>query len=586
MESEQSAPQGVFVARLVLGLAQGLALYLLYSAFDQKVWPATVPMLFAPLTVVAVFIPFIVSQALGNLRTTTLLIWAAAAALIVAGLAWYDVWHTWPGAQIGAEPSPRAFFVCGVFLFVAHALISCSDADLRILAHYCTLFDLAWRLGVQVAITVCFVAAFWIMLWLGIALFDMIKLTGFSTFIRHPWVWIPLTTIAAASAIHITDARANLVRGVRTLALTLLGWLLPVIALIAFAFLISLVFTGLTPLWETRRATFLLMAAAVVLIIHINAAYQDGDPERRPPHILRVAGTLAAVLLIFIVWIAGYALWLRVGQYGWTVERITSAAGVLIAGVFAAGYLIAALLPGLWLKLIERWNVYGTFVFLIVLFALNTPIADPMRLSVADQMARLQSGVVKADAFDFSYLRWHGGRFGNAALAKLQASKNPRLHDGAVAALNEPDRYSPLATPRTEKEIASAFRVHPEGKVLPNSFLKQDWSKSEHYKLSAFNRCFSQPCDALVRDVDGDGADEIILVEQYGPMLGWYGDIYKEKRGRWTRVGRIVGTLCKGQAEAFLKGNFSVVPTQFPDLDIDGHRVRVMADGDTELSCK
>ena len=93
--------------------------------------------------------------------------------------------------------------------------------------------------------------------------------------------------------------------------------------------------------------------------------------NRRPPHILRVAGTLGAVLLIFIVWIAAYALWLRVDQYGWTVDRIYSAACVLVGGMFAVGYLVAALLPGYWLKLIERWNVYGTFVFLAVLFALS-----------------------------------------------------------------------------------------------------------------------------------------------------------------------------------------------------------------------
>jgi hypothetical protein len=574
MESEQSAPQGVFVVRLVLGLAQGLALYLLYSAFDQKAWPATVPMLFAPLTVVALFIPLVVSQALGNLRTTTLLIWSGTAALIVAGLAWYDVWHAWPGAPAGVVPSARAFLVCGVFLFVAHALVSCGDADRRIVAHYPTLFDLAWKLGVQVAIIICFTGAFWIMLWLGIALFDMIKLTGFSTFITHPWVAIPLTTIAAAAAIHVTDTRANLVRGVRTLALTLLGWLLPVIALIAFAFLISLVFTGLQPLWETRSATFLLMAAAVVLIIHINAAYQDGDT--RPPHILRVAGTLAAVLLIFIVWIAGYALWLRVGQYGWTVDRITSAAGVLIAGVFAVGYLIAALLPGLWLKLIERWNVYGTFVFLIVLFALTTPIADPMRLSVIDQVHRLNSGVVKADKFDFGFLRFHGGHFGHVALVELRSSADPIRRDRANSALNG-IVFMPPPARAVDRPVAKAIAMHPVGTKLPESFVRQNWADVDENSGNV-GVCILQDrskeisCDAIAADLDGDGQQEIVVV--LTSFSWWTADVYKEKSGMWRHIASI--NPCGADRSALLAGKFVTQPSRLPDVVVDGTRVQVV----------
>lgn len=574
MESQESSRQ-VFVARLILGLAQGLALYLLYSAFDHKSWPASAPDIFAPLIMVALFVPLVALQGLGNLRLKTLLIWTAAASAILAGLAFYDVWHAWPGAA--ATPTARIFFVCAVFLFVAHALVSCGDADRRIVARYCTLFDLAWKLGTQIAIAACFVGSFWLMIWLGIALFDMIKLTGFGEFIRHSWVWIPLTTIATAVSIHITDTRANLVRGVRTLALTLLGWLLPVITAIAFAFLISLMVTGLKPLWETRYAAFLLMAAAVVLVIHINAAYQDGDAERRPPHILRVAGTLASVLLIFIVAIAVYALWLRVMQYGWTVERLTLAGCMVVAAMFAVGYLIAAILPSPWLKLIERWNVYGTFTFLIVLFALNTPIADPMRLSVNDQVARLKAGTVNPDHFDYSYLRWQGGRFGREALQELSNAPNKRVREDAKAVLKEIYRLPPLSLHHEPKEIAAAFRVHPAGKVLPRSFIDQDWSKSEPFRFGTIAQCLANRCDAVLADLDGDGVDEIIVVRSVGKTEYWSGEIYKLEGDRWVLAGSLSSRHCKGQKKALLNGQFKPVahPTPLPDLEIAGKRAVV-----------
>src|SRR5262249_30687451 len=82
--------------RLAVGLAQGLALYLLYSAYDAHSWPATQGAVFAPLILVWLFVPLLFNQALGNIRLRTLLLWMLAAAAILAGLGWYDIWRDWP----------------------------------------------------------------------------------------------------------------------------------------------------------------------------------------------------------------------------------------------------------------------------------------------------------------------------------------------------------------------------------------------------------------------------------------------------------------------------------------------------------
>ncbi len=592
--AQEAGGQRIFVARLIVGLAQGLALYLLYYAHEQKVWPATDPDLFAPSLLVFLFVPLLVLQGLGNLRKRTLIVWTVLAAAVAAGFAWYDVWHAWPtdmqwanGAQLAVvhvTPSPRVFVFAAVFLFVSHALISCSEADRRIVPRYATLFDLAWKLGVQLAIAAAFVGAFWIILWLGIALFEMIKLHFFKTFIQHSWFAIPVTALATAVAIHITDTRGNLVRGVRTLALMLLGWLLPVIALIAFAFLISLVFTGLKPLWETRTAAALLLVATAVLVIHINAAYQDGDPERRPHHALRVAGTLACVMLIFIVTIAAYALWLRIDQYGWTVDRIDTAAVTLVAICFAVGYFVAALLPSPWLKLIEKWNYLTTILGLIILFALFMPLADPVRLSVDSQMDRLKSGAVKADNFDFNYLRLAGGRFGRDALTKLSKSKDSHVREAALAALKQTTRY-PLAAPAkpSPEEIAKAITVYPKEKALPASFLQQDWSTPRNDGAST-RECLlgrsirNMRCDAIIGDFGG-GANEILMIMITGSAKGaqqwWFADLYKQSGNYWEQVAQ-TNSACKSEWEALVAGKFETVPpTQF-DLKIGDKRVRMI----------
>jgi len=464
--------EGRSLKRLGLGLAQGLVLSALYFAFENKVFPASAPLLFAPLVAVALFIPILISHGLGKLGRDTLIAWAIAATVIVASLACYDVWRAWPVAQ-GLVPSPRTLAICAVFVFVAHALVACGDADGRIVARYPTLFDLAWKLGVQLAIVLCFLISFWIMARLGIALFDMIKLTGFGHVILHPSVAIPLTTVAAAAALQATDTSDDLVRSVRSLALSLLSWLLPVIALIALVFLVSLVVTGLQPLWATRNAALLLIAAAAVMVIYINAAYQDGNPARRVPHILHVAGTLAAGLLIFLVWIAAYAVWLRVTQYGWTEDRIICGAAVLVAGMFAIGYLIAAVMPGPWLKFIERWNVYCTFFFLIVLFVLCTPLGDPMRISVANQLWRLKTSAVSAENFDYDYLARRGGRFGRDALVALKTSSNPTIRTLALGTEMGGPGVRKMRPSLTVQMITAVFTIHITGKdcspVEPNT---------------------------------------------------------------------------------------------------------------------
>jgi hypothetical protein len=588
--------QQLFVARLVLGLVQGLGLCLLFTAYDQLTWPATEPLWFAPLTVVALLVPLLVSQALGNMRSATLLVWALVAAVILAGLSWYDVWHLGPGElprgffPAGVVPTAHTLFICGLFLFTAHALVTSGDSDRRIVAHYPTLFDQAWKLGTQAGIIVAFTAAFWIILLLGAAMFDMIKLQGFGRFLGHSWAWIPLTTMAAGAAIHITDTRASLVHGVRTLALTLLGWLLPVIALLAFAFLICLVFTGLQPLWETRFATLLLLAAAAVLITHINAAYQDGDPAHQPPHIVRVTGTLAAVLLAFIVWIAAYALWLRVGQYGWSIDRLYSAAAVLVAAMFAVGYLVAALLPGPWLKLIERWNVLTAFLFLAVLLALSTPLADPMRLAVMDQTHRLHSGAVKPADFDFDYLAHAGGRYGKEALNLLKKSRDPDISEAASVALVAPEVLAArdaeqLPPPVVRKKLVGTVPVYPKGKSLPDTFraFVKDEEKRNSFCTSARlpdggMRCYPFLEDfAVIRDFDGDGIDDILMVYRTeAEKRSWSAKLFKHEGNTWRPLGSAGGTDCQKDREALQNGNFkALVPLQ-RDLEIDGRRFRMV----------
>ncbi len=59
----------ILAIRVAIGLAQGLALYLLFNAFQEKAWLATEGPLYAALCTAAFFVPLIAVSALTELRS-------------------------------------------------------------------------------------------------------------------------------------------------------------------------------------------------------------------------------------------------------------------------------------------------------------------------------------------------------------------------------------------------------------------------------------------------------------------------------------------------------------------------------------
>jgi hypothetical protein len=567
MNGRAIAGQPLLAVRLVIGLAQGLVLYLLYRASEGHVWPATNGLIFAPVLLVFLYVPILLSLSLGEVTWQRAAHWAAAAGIAGAALSFFDNWSAWPVEWIGDKAQPHIFnsvhfyFAGGAALFIAHALVMGGLADRRFVASYPTHFDVAWKLAVQLALAALFAGIFWLLLELGAGLFRLIKLDFFDKLIRHEWFWIPATTLAVAGALHLTDVRPALVRGARTLLLSLLSWLLPLIALIVAGFLVSLPFTGLAPLWSFGHASGLLLVTCAVLILLINAAHQDGDPEHLPPAILRWAGTAAALLPVPLSLLAGYALFLRVQQYGWTLDRVTVAAIVLIAASYAGGYAFAALMRGAWLARIEQWNFRVALLSLAIVVALYSPIASPARISVADQVARLESGKITPDKFDFEYLRWYGGRYGQAALTRLSQNGSQEVRPLANAALRSKFRFAPRAQPD-----AQHLTVYPRGRSLPPSFARfwTEYSAGPEASLCKGNL----DCDAFLVDLDGDGTEEILMVDLADDLV-----IYSPSGDHWSNVGEIVTPAeCPGILAALRQGRYTTIPPvrHWKDVRIGG----------------
>ena len=337
--------------RLAIGLLQGLALWWLTRSWTdgrpyehQPVWPASDPWLFDCLFIVFAFLPVMLLAGVGRLRPVTLIVWGLIAAAVMAALAFHDIDRQ--GARVDNPflSFPVLAFTA-VALFIGHHLIVPADRERRLVASYPAYFDTAWMAGVQLVLSLGFAGVFWLLLFLGAALFKIIGLSFLGDLIGKAWFSFPLTGLAFAMAVQLTDVRDGLIRGVRAVALMLLSWLLLVMTVLATGFLVALPFTGLKGLWETGSATALLLSSAGVLIVLINTAYQDGRADNLPPLVLRIAVQVASIALTPLILIAVWGLMLRIGQYGLTPDRIIAAACALTGAVYAVGYLVAVVTP-------------------------------------------------------------------------------------------------------------------------------------------------------------------------------------------------------------------------------------------------
>ena len=573
--------------RLAIGLAQGLGLFWLDRSADSLLtntlcsnpagcgpglsWPATEPLVFGPLLLIVAFLPMVLLAGVGRLRPVTLAIWTVVAGVALALLGLHDIARQ-SADTLRYSPflSAPVILFSAAALFIAHHLVASADLERRRVPGFPALFDTASKAVVQLALSVGFTGAFWVLLTLGSALFKVIGLDFLEDLLRKEWFAIPVTFVVFATAVHLTDVRDGLIRGVRTVGLMLLSWLLLVMTVLAAGFLAALPFTGLDGLWETGSATSLVLAAAAALILLIIAAYQDGRTDNRPPAVLRVAVRVAAVLIAPLIIIAVWGLALRIGQHGLTPDRIIAGACALVGAAFAGGYGWAALSPfwrkGDWMRPLEPTTVWTAVLAVAVILALFSPILDPARLSVMDQVARLERGAVTPDKFDYRFLRFESGKAGQAALERLTRSNDAAIAAAALAAQKIADRYNDPGSDETEPP--PAIEMWPTGaEPLPLGFV------ASANRSGDLDHCqYANLCLATRRDLNGDGSAEILIVGHSDVA------VFIPDGDAWSLLGHF-DQSCRHETrtdprDALRAGRLRPVQPVWPDLVFaEGHQV-------------
>jgi len=290
-------------------------------------------------------------------------------------------------------------------------------------------------------------------------------------------------------------------------------------------FLLALFVSGLEPLWQTKNATFLLLWLQVFTIFFVNGMFQQGYQDRVEAGLTRWSVSLLLLALPIFSLICLYAMYVRVEQYGWTVDRIWAVIAVGVLSIYAFGYAFAAargfFQKGAWLAWVAPTNIVAALMVLMVIIVTHSPLLSPYHIAVESQVARLIGGEVKAKDFDFRYLRFETGQVGFDKLKELASIQNhPEFEDIqrlAKQAVRLKTRWGNNINEVTLTDSKRIFTVYPGGYDVEASLYEYVYSQKEIYP---YRGCFSgiDSCSILFIDLDEDGGDEAVLLSKGRPM--------------------------------------------------------------------
>lgn len=513
---------------ITLSLIQGLLLTLLYQSAEHQFWPGTEP---AWLTLLATFtISFPLLVLLSITKSNGL--------LTVKFLLPFTLLLSLLGAYVGYQQEPTEFVTNSsiISLFCFTGLIAAFKVLMYIQQYssnqeisYSSLFKLSWRNFIIFGECWLFVLILWGILHLGAGLFAVLEIDFFKALLKEDWFVIPVLNLAFGFAIIIFRNIMYTVDNISTILQTLIKFLLPALTVVSLGFLATLPFIGLDTLWKTGTGSLLVMWLQALTLFFVNAVYQDASHERPYHPILhRLIFIGVAVLPIYSL-ISFYGLWLRIDQYGLTVDRCWAALICILLACFSFGYFIGIIKKrDAWLETLSKVNISMGLVVLIVMLLVNSPLLNFQSLSASSQIARLHNGAVSYDKFDYQYFDYSLGRQGYLALQELKKE----LKDKAPEKIVIIDRMYVNDTNKKEPESIEDFNkyVHfwPNKEQIPNGLVKavyDDETDNEWFNYRSNYYYF------IAQDLNEDSNVEYVVIKEGNYSTSAY--LWKKKTEQW-----------------------------------------------------
>ncbi|MGH5638062.1 DUF4153 domain-containing protein [Citrobacter portucalensis] len=551
---------------IFIGLLQGTLCYLLmtYLAPHNDGWlfygmPATIAITSALLLTVVSF------------KQRALWYWMALIFVVVLAM---SVWLKWQVEDSDKWRQHEVFMFYGWRLLLMAMLalpwIQYSLHVSREQARYPHFYRQLWLNALTLLIVFVANGLFWLVLLLWSEMFKLVGIPFFSTlFFDTDWFGYVAFGLITALAVVLARTQSRLVTAVQKLLTFIATGLLPLVALLALMFILTLPFTGLEAISQRVSAAG-LMSTLTLLLLLLMAIVREPQKEALPyPGALRYLIKCSLIVAPIYMLIAGWSLWVRIQQYGWTPERLYGVLVVMVLLVWSFGYLASILRRGRNPLELQGPVILGVSLLALgLLVLLSSPVIDAWRISVNSHMGLYHSGKIKPDQVSL-YMLDHSGKPGRAALEALQKdvafnqdSKRRRDLNSLLQGRRDPVKEL------TATQLVSKVVMAPGSQKPDDAF----WAfvKTQGYRITS---CAEQNACVLVsQDLNADGHPEQVLYA--------FGDgeslVFGMQKNKWDLL--VVARLPEGFTkdkllQAVANQQLGSAPRIWRDITIDGKRL-------------
>jgi len=527
----------------------------------------------------ALTIPTMACMLLVSLRDKLFWFSLAAYSLLVLITSVYSGHQCSPDSNIGCAETTITSFVIPqiiiwfVWLFFASTGLRLHNREFP----YSDLFNASWEHYLVVKLTAVFLGLFWGLLTLWSALFKLIGINYFSVLFFDNNFAFPASGVAVGLALAVFRTQVNAVDVLRRVLRLLMRWLLPVLATMSVLFIVALPFTGLESLWQTRKASLLLLWLICLLLFFFNAVFQDSEQQAYSPFFNKIIKWIILFTPVYIVLIA-YALWLRVNQYGWSIERLWATIITLLLAGFVISYSYGLLRKRTqWLSHMTQTNRIMALVIVLVCLLVATPVLNLQRISAQSQLSLLESGKITFERLDLAYFRFDLGRAGHQALLDLKDSDtvkgDAKLLAKIETVMTKKNRWgakvSQVAAITDSQTLKLYFEIYPQQSVVPDT-LWQTLLDDKKQIRSCFE-CQHQ-CLLLAVDLLGDSKLEYVIFGQ--GQYTYQQPVYALETNSWHISGYVSQQYNRQGREQLLnkikRGEYTVKAPQWRELEVGG----------------
>ncbi|WJY19141.1 DUF4153 domain-containing protein [Alteriqipengyuania flavescens] len=425
------------------------------------------------------------------------------AGLVMAGIAYRAV-------SAGDNTADAPFWVAAGILALGLALPLFQAGFLRDRwrTSYEAMHFHVWTDALSAAGAFAFTGLSWLLLVLLAALFRAIDIDILDDLMHEPAFGWMFSGAAFGGALGVLRNQRRVLGTVQHVAMLVLSILAVPFAAALTLFLIALVVSGPQVLWNaTTSATPLLLACAAASFVLANAILRDDDRAMTGNAVLRWSARVLAALILPLTVFAAVSIGLRIGQHGLSPERIWALLTVAVATAYGLAYavsLVRGWKSGTWRDTLRQANLHLAVGTSALALLLALPILDFGAISTRDQLARLESGAVSAEEFDYAALKWEFGDAGRAALARLARSEDTAIATRAGNAQAVANRYD------VELEPVRPDRYGEVGFAFEDTALRE----AVHGYLANNPWQCEQGCVALDAG-ERDGRRMVVLTEGY-----------------------------------------------------------------------